>query len=113
MNNTGMKLPEPGCVLNFRPMDRPMFSTIFATLRRARASKINVEIIPFNCSDVFRGENKEKEEKGEKEKKETILEEKNKERGMELSAFGREQLGGKRKGTRFGAGSRERVDSRA
>lgn len=109
MNNTGMKLPD---VLNFRPMDRPMFSTIFATLRRTRASKINVEI-PFNCSDVFRGENKEKEEKGEKEKKETILEEKNKERGMELSAFGREQLGGKRKGTRFGAGSRERVDSRA
>lgn len=60
--------------------------------------------IPFNCNDVFRDENKEMKERGGEEKRN---EEKNEERGMELSAFGREQLGGKRKGTRLCAGSRE------
>lgn len=45
-----------------------------------------------------------RKERGGEEKRN---EEKNEERGMELSAFGREQLGGKRKGTRLCAGSRE------
>lgn len=33
MNNTGMKLPEPGCILNFRPMDRS--NDIFSDFRDA------------------------------------------------------------------------------
>lgn len=73
--------------------------------RRSRASKIN--LIPFNCNDVFRDENKEmEEEKGEK--RNDSRGEKREERGMELSAFGREQLGGKReRDETLGAGSRE------
>lgn len=63
--------------------------------------------IPFNCNDVFRDENKEMKEGEREEGEEKRNEEKNEERGMELSAFGREQLGGKRKGTRLCAGSRE------